>query len=112
VKPEDVDAVYELAKFNFECGQYVQAGPLLRRFLELTSDPQKQLSALWGKIASDLAMSNWTEGILFVDRFSNLLSIGRFCQARSPDRSHRYTFEAIATSNLGCPLELVHIFPD
>eukprot|EP01127_Copromyxa_protea_P003071 TRINITY_DN12942_c0_g1_i1.p1 TRINITY_DN12942_c0_g1~~TRINITY_DN12942_c0_g1_i1.p1 ORF type:complete len:438 (-),score=128.87 TRINITY_DN12942_c0_g1_i1:35-1306(-) len=60
-KSDDIDAIYELAKFNFECGQYVQASPLLRRFLDLTTDSQKQLSALWGKIASDLAMSNWTD---------------------------------------------------
>lgn len=39
------------------------SAPLLKRFLELNSDPKKELSALWGKIASDLAMSNWGESV-------------------------------------------------
>lgn len=80
VTTEDVDAIYELAKFYFECGQYVLSSPLLRRFLELNADPQKELSALWGKIASDLAMGEWSEGthlysfvsLVVVDNFARL----------------------------------------
>jgi len=72
VKLEDVNSICELAKFYYEVGQYGLSAQLLRRFMDLNEDPQKEMTALWGKIASDLVMSNWDE---VLDDFAKLESL-------------------------------------
>jgi len=103
ITSKDIAAMYDLAKFYFECGQYGTSGPILRRYLDLLKEPaaptqttsttasplaasptttttssptatttaaaevitapsaEKQISALWGKLASDLAKSDFRE---------------------------------------------------
>jgi len=58
---EDVDALYKLAKFYFEIGQYEVSSDLLKYFRLLNNDPQKDQSALWGKLCADIVTSNWNE---------------------------------------------------
>jgi len=61
VTKEDIDALYKLAKFYFEIGQYERASELLKYFLAINSDPQKEVSALWGKLSADIVISNWID---------------------------------------------------
>eukprot|EP01126_Amoeba_proteus_P034168 TRINITY_DN338_c0_g1_i6.p1 TRINITY_DN338_c0_g1~~TRINITY_DN338_c0_g1_i6.p1 ORF type:complete len:429 (-),score=112.03 TRINITY_DN338_c0_g1_i6:45-1331(-) len=58
---EDFDAIYALAKFYFECGQYPYVSKLLKHFIALNGDKEKRKSALWGKLAAEIVMSNWDE---------------------------------------------------
>jgi len=61
VTKEDVEALHDLAKFYYECGNYQEAADLLRYYRLLASDPQKKISATWGKLASEILVSNWNE---------------------------------------------------
>jgi len=58
---EDVDALYKLAKFYFECGQYDVASEQLKYFRLLNTDPVKDMSALWGKLCADIVIASWNE---------------------------------------------------
>uniref|UniRef100_A0A6B2L433 Eukaryotic translation initiation factor 3 subunit E n=1 Tax=Arcella intermedia TaxID=1963864 RepID=A0A6B2L433_9EUKA len=61
ITTEDIDAIYTFAKFEYECGKYEVAIDCLNAFRSLNTDPVKDLSALWGKLASEILMSNWDE---------------------------------------------------
>jgi translation initiation factor 3 subunit E len=58
---EDVDALYKLSKFYFECGQYDVASEQLKYFRLLNTDPAKDMSALWGKLCADIVIASWNE---------------------------------------------------
>ncbi len=59
VGPEQVDALYQYAKFQFECGNYSGAAELLTPYRTLCTSPERLMSALWGKLASDILMQNF-----------------------------------------------------
>jgi len=69
ITQDDVNSICELAKFYYEIGQYDRSSSLLRRFMDLNEDPQREATALWGKIASDLVMSKWDD---VLDDFAKL----------------------------------------
>lgn len=52
-------------KLNYECGKYDEAAVLLeayRRLTTSTNSVEKMLSVLWGLLASNILMSNFTKG--------------------------------------------------
>lgn len=54
-----------LGKLNYECGKYDEAAELLEAYRRLTtssSSAEKNLSVLWGLLASNILMSNFTKG--------------------------------------------------
>jgi len=59
VKTEDIEIVYTNAKFLYECGKYDEAFPLLEQYRSFNSNPEKDLMALWGKLACEILMSRW-----------------------------------------------------
>lgn len=78
VTPEDVEALYAYAKFQFECGQYKLAEEFLGHYRSLLagtllSSPQqkqyakKNVFALWGKLASEILSENWEQALLDVN---------------------------------------------
>ena len=58
-KVEKLESLYRYAKFQFECGDYAAAAELLYHFRILSTDPEKNLSALWGKLAAETLLGNW-----------------------------------------------------
>lgn len=60
MKQSHVDAFYDHAKLLFECGQYEQSAEYLPLARGLGIDPEKQFSAMWGKLASEiLSKTDW-----------------------------------------------------
>ena len=54
VGPEQVETLFDYAKCIYECGDYEAAGELLHQYCTYSVDPQKLLSAMWGKLASEI----------------------------------------------------------
>jgi len=74
VTNEDVNSLYELAKFYFEVGQYPKAIELLRYFRAISNaDPEKHSSALWGKLAAEILMANWEEAFTDFEKLIELV---------------------------------------
>ncbi|KAG6383782.1 hypothetical protein SASPL_156449 [Salvia splendens] len=59
IGPEQIDALYDYAKFQFECGNYSGAADYLHQYRALCTNNDKSLSALWGKLAAEVLMQNW-----------------------------------------------------
>jgi translation initiation factor 3 subunit E len=58
-----IDSLYKFAKFQFDCGNYSGAAEFLYNFRALTSDPDKNFSALWGKFAAEILMQEWEDAL-------------------------------------------------
>ena len=58
IGPEQVDTLYQYAKCIYECGSYKAAGELLHQYTTYSLDPLKLLSAMWGKLASEILDCN------------------------------------------------------
>jgi translation initiation factor 3 subunit E len=54
--PDQVDALYHYAKWNFECGNYSAASEYLYHYRALSTHPERSVSALWGKVAADILL--------------------------------------------------------
>eukprot|EP01133_Synstelium_polycarpum_P012470 gene12470-14629_t len=61
VTPEIVASLYRLAKLSFELGNYVESRDYLDIFCKLSNDKQKNISALWGILESDILSLNWAQ---------------------------------------------------
>ncbi|KAK8952167.1 hypothetical protein KSP39_PZI004102 [Platanthera zijinensis] len=56
---KEVEALYQYAKFQFECGNYSGAADYLYQYRALCTNNDRSLSALWGKLAAEILMQNW-----------------------------------------------------
>lgn len=56
---KEVEALYQYAKFQFECGNYSGAADYLYQYRALCTNSDRSLSALWGKLAAEILMQNW-----------------------------------------------------
>ena len=54
--PEQVESLYHFAKWNFECGNYSAAAEYLYHYRSLSTNPERSLSGLWGKVAADVLL--------------------------------------------------------
>lgn len=59
VGTEQIDALFHLAKAQFDSGNYKEAVEHLQNFRSLTMSRDKNFSALWGKLACDILMQRW-----------------------------------------------------
>ncbi|XP_068662320.1 eukaryotic translation initiation factor 3 subunit E-like [Aristolochia californica] len=59
IGPAQIEALYQYAKFQFECGNYSGAADYLYQYRALCTNPDRSLSALWGKLAAEILMQNW-----------------------------------------------------
>lgn len=57
---ECLDYLYQHAKFLYECGNYSWAANYLLHYRLLSTDPVKSFNALWGKLAAEILMLNWS----------------------------------------------------
>ena len=94
ITSEHVEALYKLAKLHFECGQYGQvqasspmgAAELLTIYRMLIKDPNSDtaLSALWGKLASEILLWKWDDAIEDLKKLREIIDtrvspFPRFC---------------------------------
>lgn len=56
IGPQQIDALYHYAKFQFECGNYSAASEFLYHYRTLSTDGERNLSALWGKLAAEILL--------------------------------------------------------
>ncbi|KAK8066418.1 hypothetical protein PG997_013165 [Apiospora hydei] len=56
---EMVNALYEFGNFQYSCGNYGAAAELLYQFRVLSTDNDKVAAATWGKLASEILITNW-----------------------------------------------------
>ena len=55
-----VEALYQYAKFQFECGNYSGAAEFLYQYRQLAGGVgERAFSVAWGKLASEILMQNW-----------------------------------------------------
>ncbi|XWS43108.1 hypothetical protein CRYUN_Cryun16bG0073800 [Craigia yunnanensis] len=59
IGPDQIEALYQYAKFQFECGNYSGAADYLCQYRALCTNSERSLSALWGKLAAEIMMQNW-----------------------------------------------------
>ncbi|KAG9292943.1 hypothetical protein G9A89_016305 [Geosiphon pyriformis] len=58
-----VDTLYQFGQFQYNCGSYGGAADMLYHFRVLSTDHEKNLSALWGKLASEILDTNWDNAL-------------------------------------------------
>ena len=54
-----VDALYDYAKFQYECGNYGAAADLLAHYAALSMEGSKVLASLWGRLACLILTQAW-----------------------------------------------------
>ncbi|RUP51363.1 eIF3 subunit 6 N terminal domain-containing protein, partial [Jimgerdemannia flammicorona] len=56
---EMIQTLYQYGQFQYNCGNYGGAADMLYHFRVLSTDHELNLSALWGKLASEILTGNW-----------------------------------------------------
>jgi translation initiation factor 3 subunit E len=65
VTPDHIEALYDWAKFRYECGEYDVAASLLGYYRTLAPmDSARSVGALWGKFAAEILNTRWDEAAL------------------------------------------------
>merc|ERR1719217_1803271 len=73
ITPQHIELLHKYAKFLFECGDYATAGALLGHYRQLTLDAEKGLSALWGKLASEILTQDYDGALDDVNALKELI---------------------------------------
>ncbi|CEJ01650.1 hypothetical protein G6F70_000309 [Rhizopus microsporus] len=56
---DSINILYEFGQFQYNCGDYGGAADYLYHYRVLSSDPERSLSATWGKMAAEILTGNW-----------------------------------------------------
>lgn len=73
IGPEQIEALYQYAKFQFECGNYSGAADYLYQYRALCTNAERSLSALWGKLAAEILMQNWDIALEELNRLKEII---------------------------------------
>ena len=73
IGPEQIEALYQYAKFQFECGNYSGAADFLYQYRALCTNSERSLSALWGKLAAEILMQNWDIALEELNRLKEII---------------------------------------
>ncbi|CAA2952421.1 eukaryotic translation initiation factor 3 subunit E [Olea europaea subsp. europaea] len=75
---EQIEALYQYAKFQFECGNYSGAADYLYQYRALSMNSERSLSALWGKLAAEILMQNWDIALEELNRLKEIIDSKTF----------------------------------
>eukprot|EP00262_Sarcandra_glabra_P006710 TRINITY_DN19204_c0_g1_i1.p1 TRINITY_DN19204_c0_g1~~TRINITY_DN19204_c0_g1_i1.p1 ORF type:complete len:444 (+),score=66.70 TRINITY_DN19204_c0_g1_i1:50-1381(+) len=75
---EQIEALYQYAKFQFECGNYSGAADYLYQYRALCTNSDRSLSALWGKLAAEILMQNWDIALEELNRLKEIIDSKNF----------------------------------
>ncbi|XP_077218312.1 eukaryotic translation initiation factor 3 subunit E-like [Tasmannia lanceolata] len=78
IGPEQIEALYQYAKFQFECGNYSGAADYLYQYRALCTNSDRSLSALWGKLAAEILMQNWDIALEELNRLKEIIDSKNF----------------------------------
>ena len=73
IGPQQIEALYQYAKFQFECGNYSGAADFLYQYRALCTNSDRSLSALWGKLAAEILMQNWDIALEELNRLKDII---------------------------------------
>lgn len=73
IGPAHIEALYQYAKFQFECGNYSGAADYLLQYRSLCTNSERNLSALWGKLAAEILMQNWDIALEELNRLKEII---------------------------------------
>jgi translation initiation factor 3 subunit E len=73
IGPEEIEALYQYAKFQFECGNYSGAADYLYQYRALCTNSERSVSALWGKLAAEILMQNWDVALEELNRLKEII---------------------------------------
>jgi len=78
VDADQIEGLYELGKFIFECGDYASSVEYLSAYRLLIADPKKGrgFSALWGKLAAEILNDEWAEAERDVHNLQEIIDRG------------------------------------
>lgn len=78
IGPHQIDALYHYAKFQFECGNYSAASEFLYHYRTLSTDGERNLSALWGKLAAEILLQDWDAALEELMKLKELIDSNTF----------------------------------
>ncbi|KAL0383505.1 UNVERIFIED_CONTAM: Eukaryotic translation initiation factor 3 subunit E [Sesamum calycinum] len=78
IGPQQIEALYQYAKFQFECGNYSGAADYLYQYRALCTNSDRSLSALWGKLAAEILMQNWDIALEELNRLKEIIDSKSF----------------------------------
>jgi translation initiation factor 3 subunit E len=78
IGPEQIEALYQYAKFQFECGNYSGAADYLYQYRALCTNSERSLNALWGKLAAEILMQNWDVALEELNRLKEIIDSKSF----------------------------------
>ncbi|KAM0033969.1 putative proteasome component (PCI) domain, eukaryotic translation initiation factor 3 subunit E [Helianthus debilis subsp. tardiflorus] len=81
IGPEQIEALYQYAKFQFECGNYSGAADYLYQYCALCTNAERSLSALWGKLAAEILMQNWDIALDELNRLKEIIDSKNFASS-------------------------------
>jgi hypothetical protein len=73
IGPDQIEALYQYAKFQFECGNYSGAADYLYQYRALCTNSERSVSALWGKLAAEILMQNWDVALEELNRLKEII---------------------------------------
>jgi translation initiation factor 3 subunit E len=65
--------LYELAQFQYACGDYAGAADMLYHYRILSTDYEMNVNALWGKLAAEILTQNLEEALEDLDKLKELI---------------------------------------
>jgi translation initiation factor 3 subunit E len=73
IGPDQIEALYDDAKFLFECGSYSDAGAYLYQYRVLSTNSERSVRALWGMLASEILNRNWDAALEELNRLKEII---------------------------------------
>jgi translation initiation factor 3 subunit E len=82
VTQKNVISLYDFGKFWFECGNYAKAADFLSHcrllFTSMNLDRERSISAIWGKLASEILMQQWETALDDMNRLREIIDSRSF----------------------------------
>ncbi|KAI9018467.1 eIF3 subunit 6 N terminal domain-containing protein [Hyaloraphidium curvatum] len=72
-KPEMLAKLYELAQFQYACGDYAGAADMLYHYRILSTDYEMNVNALWGKLAAEILTQNLEVALEDLNKLKELI---------------------------------------
>ncbi|CAG8466237.1 10233_t:CDS:2 [Ambispora leptoticha] len=78
---EMVNTLYQSGQFQYNCGNYGGAADMLYHYRVLSTDHEQNLSALWGKLASEILDMNWDNALEELQKLRETIDQKNFASA-------------------------------